>query len=154
MIRTEFLSRPVQLEKYRDNVLWLFIEETTQKPCTSNKNGSHILHGKKSNFCQRTRQTLFPLSLRDHVCLLYLRYDSRISFPFSFLLLSFYLLSVFLSIYSIFSLFSFFFLFSIFFFFLFFCKIAGHNWFIDVARFSCMFYRHLITIKNIFFRIP
>lgn len=27
MIRTEFLSRPVQAEKYRDNVLWLFIEE-------------------------------------------------------------------------------------------------------------------------------
>lgn len=125
MIRTEFLSRPVQPEKYRDNVLWLFIEETTQKPCTSNKNGSHILHGKKSNFCQRTRQTLFLLSLRDHVCLLYLRYDSRISFPFSFLLLSFYLLSVFLSIYSIFSLFSFFFLFSIFFFFLFFVKLQA-----------------------------
>lgn len=154
MIRTEFLSRPVQPEKYRDNVLWLFIEETTQKPCTSNKNGSHILHGKKSNFCQRTRQTLFPLSLRDHVCLLYLRYDSRISFPFSFLLLSFYLLSVFLSyLFYFFSLFIFLSFFDILLF-SFFCKIAGHNWFIDVARFSCMFYRHLITIKNIFFRIP
>lgn len=152
MIRTEFLSRPVQAEKYRDNVLWLFIEEY---PKALYKNGSHILHGKKSNFCQRTRQTLFPLSLRDHVCLPYLRYNSRISFPFLFCYsLSIFYLFFFLSILFFLSFhFSPFFQFFSFFFFLF-CKIPGHNWFIDVARFSCMFYRHLITIKNIFFRIP
>lgn len=97
-----------------------FSSKNTQKSCSSNKNGSHILHDKKSNFCQRTRQTL---SLRDHVCLPYLGYNSRISFLFCYSLSIFYLF-FFLSI-LYFSLFSFFFLYFNFFLFSFFIKFQA-----------------------------
>lgn len=92
-----------------------------EKSCSSNKNGSHILHDKKSNFYQRTRQTL---SLRDHVCLPYLRYNSRISFLFCYSLSIFYLF-FFLSLFSIFLSFHFSFFISIFFFFPFFIKFQA-----------------------------
>lgn len=151
MIRTEFLSRPVQLEKYRDYVLWFFIEEYYKKSLVARIKMAVISYTIRSQTFVNEHDKLCHYEImfvfRIFVIIRAYLFFSAILF-LSSICFSFYLYSLF------FSLFSFFFLYFNFFLFSFFYKIPGHNWFIDVARFSCMFYRHLITIKNIFFRIP